>query len=410
VNKSDQPKISIPNSLTSGAYITQEKVMEVGNKNSSLYIGIPKEYAFQENRISLVPSSVKALIDQGHRIVIETEAGSSSNFSDHEYSNVGAEIVYSHEEVFKADILLKVAPPTLKEIELLSEGQVLFSPLHWPTLSEELVKKLRKKRVTAIAWEYIKDMSGAFPIVRILSQIAGTAAILTASELLSQGGESKGTLLGGIVGVPSSKVVILGAGTVGEFACKTALGLGADVRVFDNNLYKLMRLERNIGHKLNTSIINPVYLKEELSTADVVIGAIHGETGRAPLIVTEDMVSKMQKGSVILDISIDQGGVFATSRLTSHKNPVFKVYDVIHYCVPNISSKVPQTASKAISNSLLPMLLDISKFGGIESLISCSDGLRHGVYTYKGSLTNHHIGDRFGLSSTDINLLLPCIG
>ena len=400
------PKIRIPKSLTEGAYISQEQLMDVNDKSKSLYIGIPKAKAFQENRISLAPSSVKVLVAQGHHVMIESGAGEKSNFSDHDYSEAGAEIAYSPQSIYNANIILKVTPPTFEEMELFKEGQVIISPLHLPKLEENIIQKLRQKRVTAIAWEYIKDEAQIFPLVRILSEIAGTASVLTAAELLSNTSGGRGILLGGVTGVPSTKVIILGAGVVGESACRTALGLGADVKVFDNDIYKLMRLQHNIGRQINTSIINPFYLEQELTSTDVVIGAMHGETGRAPMIVSDAMVSKMKKGAVIIDVSIDQGGVFATSRMTSHTNPTFEVYDVIHYCVPNIGSKVASTSSAAISNVIMPIILEIAEHGGVDNKLANLNGLRHGVYTYKGCLTNQHIGELFGISSTDINLLI----
>ena len=389
-----------------GSYITQEETLMKQHASRSLFIGIPKETAFQEHRVALVPSAIKALTVAGHRVMIESGAGEKSNFSDLNYSEAGAEVVYDVETVFKAQLILKAAPLSTKELDFIDHGQVIISPLHLPTLSKSHIQRLKQKKVTAIAWEYIKDDNGSFPIVRILSEIAGTSAVLTAADLLTTTSGGRGVLLGGISGVPSSKVIILGSGVVGEFACKTALGLGADVRVFDNDIYKLMRLKQNVGHHLNTSIINPIYLAEELETTDVVIGAMHSEVGRAPVVVSEEMVSKMKKGSVVVDISIDQGGVFATSRVTSHKQPTFLVHDVIHYCVPNMASRVARTASQAISNVMIPSLLDAAHFGGVEQVLMSKDGLRHGVYTYKGCLTNEHIGDRFEMSSTDINLLL----
>jgi alanine dehydrogenase len=276
-------------------------------------------------------------------------------------------------------------------------------------LSLELLQKLQQKRVIAFAWEYIQDESGSFPIVRVMSELAGISAIMTAAELLTTSNGGKGVLLGGVAGVPSSKVVILGAGNVAESAARVALGLGADVRVFDNNVYKLMRLQRHIGRQLNTSTFNPFQLEKELMTADVIIGAVHSKNGRTPVIVSEDLVSKMKDGSVIIDVSIDQGGCFETSEMTSHQQSTFVKYNVIHYCVPNIPSKVPRTASIAISNILTPLLLAAARSGGLEKMLFEHKGVRHGVYTYKGLVTNAYIGDRFNIKHTDLSLLLPSI-
>lgn len=401
-----QKRIPIPKAFTEGRFQTQPEILQLQRKPNTLYIGIPKETTLQEKRVALVPSAVASLIKHGHRVVIESEAGSKANYSDHDYSEVGADIAYSKEQVFKSDILLKIALPTLAEIELLRPNQILFSPLHLPIVTAEHINKLRQKRVISLALEYIKDEFGTFPAVRIMSEMAGLSAMLTAAELLSNIKGGKGVLLGGISGVPSAKVVILGAGVVAEFATRVALGLGADVRVLDDNIYKLMRLQNQVGRQLNTSSMNPMQLEKDLKTADVVIGAIHSETGRTPIIVSEDVVAKMKPGSVIIDVSIDQGGCFATSEVTSHDKPTFVKYDVIHYCVPNIASKVARTASIAVSNILMPILLKAGSSGSLDKLIYQDLGLRNGVFTYKGCLTNEYLGERFGIKSTNLDLLL----
>ncbi|RMG85533.1 MAG: alanine dehydrogenase [Bacteroidetes bacterium] len=406
----DQSKrVHIPKSLTEGQLQTQPETLQMLPKKDKLFIGIPKERTLLENRVALVPTSVATLVSNGHRVVVEANAGEKSNYSDHSYSEAGAEIAYSPDHVFKADILLKVAPPTLEEIELLHPNQILISPLHLPIISEEYIYKLRHKRVIALAMEYIKDESGSFPIVRIMSEMAGISAILTAAELLTtspQGLGARGVLLGGVSGVPPAKVVILGAGVVAEFATRVAIGLGAEIRVFDNNVSKLMRLQHLVGRQLNTSTLNPFQLEKELISADVAIGAIHSSTGRAPVVVSEEMVSKMKPGSVIVDVSIDQGGCFETSEVMTHQNPTFIKHDVIHYCVPNMASKVPRTASIAVSNILTSFLLKAGETGSLETLLLFHHGLRHGVYMYKGTLTNEYLGRRFGIKHTDLDLLI----
>jgi alanine dehydrogenase len=343
-----QKRIPIPKVFTDGGLQAQPEVLQRKRKSNSLFIGIPKETTLQERRVALVPSAVASLISHGHRVVIESGAGEKSNYSDHDYSEAGADVAHSKEQVFKSDILIKIAPPTLKEIDLMRTDQILFSPLHLPIITADFLFRLKQKRVIALALEYIKDEVGSFPVVRIMSEMAGLNAVITAAELLTNSKGGKGVLLGGISGVPSAKVVILGAGVVAEFATRAAMGLGADIRVFDNNISKLMRLQSQVGRQLNTSSFNPRQLEKELLTADVVIGAIHSETGRSPIMVSEDIVSKMKPGSVIIDVSIDQGGCFATSEVTSHDNPTFEKYGIIHYCVPNIASRVARTASIAV--------------------------------------------------------------
>ena len=401
-----EKKIPVPKIFSQGHYRPQEEMLEVMHKPNKLFIGIPKETAFQENRIALTPSSVHSLVLNGHRVVVESDAGERSSYTDHDYSEAGADISHSHEQVFKSDIIIKVAPPTMEEVDLMSPNQMLISPIHLPTITEEYVRKMKEKRVIALAMEYIQDTNGTFPIVRTLSEIAGTSAILTAAELLTNSSEGNGILLGGISGVPPAKIVILGAGVVAEYAVHTALGLGAEVRVFDNNVYKLMRLQDAVGQRLYTSAIIPHYLEQELDTADVAIGAIHSDAGRTPMIVSEEMVMNMRHGAVIIDVSIDQGGCFATSRITTHDKPTFTKHGVIHYCVPNIASRVSRTASTAISNILTPLLIESEHSGGIEALIYNNRGLRHGVYAFKGSITNKHLGERFGMKTTDLDLLM----
>ena len=404
---SDQEKkIPVPKEFTEGQYLTQTEMLQVQSRPNKLFIGIPREITLQENRVALVPSSVETLIGHGHRVVIESGAGEKSSFIDHDYSEAGAEIAYSAEQVYRANIIIKVAPPTIKEINLMHPNQILISPLQLPIISADYINKLRQKRVIALAMEYIKDESDTFPVVRIMSEMAGISAMLTAGELMSNTSGGKGVLLGGISGVPSAKVVILGAGIVAEYATRTALGLGAEVRVFDNNIYKLKRLQNQVGRPLYTSAINPLYLERELITADVAIGAMHSKSGRTPIIVPEEMVAKMKPGAVIIDVSIDQGGCFATSEVTSLERPTFVKHDVIHYCVPNVASRVSRTSSIAVSNILTPILLKAGSTSSIEELLFSNHGLRHGVYTYKGCLTNEYLGERFEIKSTDLDLLI----
>lgn len=403
---SGDKKYSIFSYFGQEGLVTQEERLAVANKSKKMRIGIPRESTLQENRVALVPSSVASLVGQGHEIFVEDQAGEKSNFSNTDYSEAGAQIVYSHEEIFKSEIVVKVAPPTIEEAHLLQPENLLISPLQIPIINREYIQTLLDKRVVAIAMEYLMDDDGTFPVVRIMSEMAGISAILTAAELLSKSSGGTGVLLGGISGVPPAKVVILGAGVVGEFATRTALGLGANVCIFDNNIYKLMRLQQRVGRQLFTSSLNPHYLEREILNADVVIGAIHSETGRSPMVVSEDMVSKMRDGSVIIDVSIDQGGCIETSQVTTHEKPTFTKHGVLHYCVPNIASRVARTASIAVSNILTPILLQAQSTENIEDLLFTQGGLRHGVYTYKGRLTNEYLSQRFNLRYTDLNLLL----
>jgi len=383
----------------------QEQLLPVGTKSSQLFIGIPKEISFQENRVALEPEAVGLLVNNGHRVLIETKAGLASNFSDNDYSEAGAEIGYSAQEVYKSDILLKVAPPSLEEVSLMHPKQTLISALQLTVQPKDLVKKLIEKRVSAIAWDFITDKDGIFPIVRAMGEIAGTTSILIAAEHLSNI-KGQGAMFGGISGVAPSEAVIIGAGTVGEYAARAALGLGASVKVFDNDISKLRRLQNDIGHRVYTSTIQPKLLSKALKTADVAIGAIRSSDGRTPNIVSEKMVSEMKPCSVIVDVSIDQGGCFETSEVTNHGSPVFTKYDVIHYCVPNIASRVSRTASYALSNIFAPILLNVGDVGGIENVLRRNLGVRKGVYMYNGTLVNKSLGERFNLDYKDLDLFL----
>ncbi len=403
----DQGKnISFSDFFTEGQYQTQAEVLAVSTGSKEITIGIPKEHGGDENRISLVPNSIRTLVGYGHKVLIQSGAGKRSNYTDHDYSESGAVISKDKKEIFNSDIVVKVSPPTLDEIDLLHSNQVLISPIILPNMTDEYLQALKKKRVIALAMEYLKGEKGTFPLVRIMSEIAGMASVFTAAELLSYSQGGRGVLLGGVSGVPPAKVVILGAGVVGEFATKTALGLGASVRIFDSDIDKLMRIQNIIGRHLHTSTFNPVYLGYQLISADVVIGAVHSKTGRSPILVTEDMVSKMKSGAVIIDVSIDQGGCIETSEVTSHSSPTKIKHGVVHYGVPNIASKVPRTASVAISNIITPLLIKAGKYGSVEGLLYGSTGVRNGVYAYKGCLTNEYLSKKFGLKYQDINLLI----
>ncbi|MCI1187473.1 alanine dehydrogenase [Hymenobacter sp. DH14] len=391
---------------TSRAYFTQESMLAVETRKRKLFIGMPRETSLQENRLGLTPEAVQHLVSAGHEVVMEAGAGEPSKYADHAYSEAGAQIAYSTEEVFKADILLKVAPPTLEEIELLHPNQTLISALQMGSMTPEYIAALSRKKINAIGFELMKDPSGARPVVRAMSEIAGSTVMLIAAEYLARSNEGKGIILGGITGVPPSQVVILGAGTVAEYAARAATGLGAEVKVFDNHLYKLRRLKHNLGMQLYTSTLDTFALSQQIRRADVVIGALAVEDGRIPFMVPEEMVASMAPGSVVIDVSIDQGGCFETSEMTSHSKPVFRKYDVVHYCVPNIASRVPRTATNALSNIFTPILQEISQHGGINEVLFTNEHFRSGVYIYRGSLTNAMIAKKFNLRYKELGLLI----
>ncbi|MFO8086742.1 MAG: alanine dehydrogenase [Bacteroidales bacterium] len=386
--------------------LTQEEMLEVKNSRKNLIIGLPRENTYQEKRIALIPPAVELLSENGHQVLLEKGAGLSANFSDNDYSEAGACIVDTKKEVYQADIILKIAPPSANDIELFKERQTIISALHLTAQHADYFKKMMPKKVTAISFEHLKDEHGVYPIRMSMSEIAGNTAILIASEYLSNPEVGKGKMLGGFPGIPPVEVVILGAGNVGEAASRAAIAQGAAVKIFDHTISKLRRIQRLLNTKVYTSIIQNKNLTNALSTADVVIGAMHTQNSRSPVIVTEEMTRQMEKGSVLIDISIDQGGCFETSRITSHADPVFIKNDLIHYAVPNIASRVPNTASHALSNFFAPMMLNIAEEGGIQSMLRRNKGLRDGIYIYNGQITNKYISDLYNLPYKDIELLM----
>lgn len=384
----------------------QESLMKVKKSSDSLYIGIPKENSFQENRLAITPDGVNLLVNNGHEIRIEAGAGKESKYTDKEFSDAGAKIVYSTEEVFKADIILKVEPPTIEEINLMNVGKVLISALQMGNQTPDYLKAINNKKLTSLAFELLEDKAGGMPVIRAMSEIAGSTVMLIAAEYLSSLNNGKGIILGGITGVPPTKVVILGAGTVAEYAARAALGLGVDIQIFDDHIYKLRRLKHTLGQQVFTSTVNNLLLIEALKQADVVLGAMRVEDGKIKRIVTEDMVAHMQPGSVIIDVSIDQGGCIETSEITTHDSPVFTKYGITHYCVPNIASRVPRTATTALNNIFVPVVLQAADEGGIDGMIFNNPWFMKGVYAYRGNLTNEHLAQKFSMPFKDLNLLM----
>tara|TARA_R110000868_G_scaffold390129_4_gene659687 strand:- start:852 stop:2051 length:1200 start_codon:yes stop_codon:yes gene_type:complete len=391
--------------FTKQQLLPQEETLEVYKQKGELYIGIPKETAYQEKRVCLTPDAVSALVSNGHKVLIESGAGEGARFSDKDYSEAGAKISNDTAKVFACPMILKVEPPSLEQIKLLNPQAILISALQIKTQTKKYFEALASKRITALAFEFIRDSDGAYPAVKSLSEIAGTASVLIASELLSDTKSGNGLMFGNISGVPPIEVVILGAGTVGEFAGRSALGLGANVKIFDNSITKLRQIQTHLGQPLYTSTIQPKNLTKALKRCDVVIGAVRGNN-RSPIIVSEDMVQHMKKGAIIIDVSIDMGGCFETSEVTTHKQPTFIKHDVVHYCVPNIPARYSRTASVSISNIFTPYLLKIAEDGGIENSLRFDRGLKNGLYFYHGILTSKSVGEWFDLKYSDINLLV----
>ncbi len=384
---------------------TMESPAKIQTGKKSLQIGVPREVSLQENRVALKPESVDLLVRNGQDVWIENGAGESSNFRDNEYSEAGAKIVYDRKELFSSSMVVKILPPTLEEIEWMQPKSTLISAFQGGAQTAEYLEYIEKKKITAIGYEFIEDKVGGLPFVRAISEIAGSSVMLIAGEYLSKTNGGQGIILGGVTGVPPTKVVIIGAGTVAEYAAKAAIGLGADIQVFDNEIYKLRRLKHAVGHQISTSTIDNATLEKAVAGTDVLIGALRSDEGNA-IVVTEEMVSKMKSGSVIIDVSIDQGGCIETSKLTTLKNPVFTKFEVIHYCVPNIASMVAKTASMAISNIFTPVLLDIADDGGVEEMMQNHKWFMKGVYAYKGYITNLNLSKKFNRGYKDLGLLM----
>lgn len=393
-------------SLAKSALSPQEKLAPVRTGASALFIGLPREIALQEKRISLTPDAVALLVNNGHEVWLETKGGEGSGFTDQQYSEAGARIVQTQQEVYKADIILKIEPPMPAEVEWMKPRQMLISALQLGHLEKDFITHLSRKKVTALAYEFIEDKVGGMPIIRAMSEIAGVAAVSVAAQYLSTAESGQGIILGGIAGVPSTKVVIIGAGTVAENVARAALSLGCEVQIFDNQLYKLRRIRHILGNHLFTSTIDSVVLAESIRTADVLIGTLRAEKGRSRHVVSEEMVRQMRPDSLIIDMSIDQGGCIETSEITTHLQPVFRKHGVIHYCVPNIAARVARTATTAISNIFTPILLRAAEEGGVESLMYAQKWFRRGIYLLNGTLVHEAVARKTGLRHKDIDLIL----
>lgn len=395
--------------LHNSGLLPQEEVLEVQRTKKQFTIGIPKDTSDTEARVPLTPLAVQTLVLEGINVIIEKEFAKAANFSDLEYANNGAKITSSKSEIMQCDIILKIQPLTLEEVDVLRGNQIVITSLHANLQSKEYYLKLIRKRVNAIAFDTLENNNGRKPIVRSMSEIAGRSSVLIAAEYLSNVHKGKGEMLGGIIGVSPSEVVIIGAGTAGTYAAQTAHSLGAFVKVFDNSIYKLDELQKHIGTKLYTSTIHSKVLSSALKSADVAIGALRIINEKPNVCVTEEMVMQMKNNSVIVDICIDQGGCFETSYPTNHKKPIFKKHGIIHYCVPNIASRVARTASYSISDILTAELLRLNKSGSFNVFLKNNPGVRVGVYVFNGILTNEHIGNIHGLFNKDIDLLLAAM-
>ncbi len=404
MEKSESPAFNIRKE----GLMPQEEMLEVGNKKKQLKIGIPSEDHEVESRVPITPEAVEILTGHGHEVILEAGAGKAANYLDTDYSERGGIIYDSRQAIYgECDILLKISPPAVEEIDWMKERQTLLSSFQIFTHSDEkYIRGLMKKKVTAIAFEKIQDEHNCFPAVRSMSAIAGTTSMLIAAEYLSNMRGGKGVMLGGITGITPTEVVILGAGTVAEYAVRAAMGVGSEVKVFDHSIHRLRRLQNAVGQMIPTSIFHPKVILKALRSADVLIGAIRRDEKQQTFFITEEMIREMKQGSVVIDISIDRGGCIETSELRTQVDPVFVKHGIIHYCVPNIPSRVARTSSIAISNVFAPLMVGMGELGSMGKHLKVNVGLRHGVYVYNGILTNQTIGERFGIPSKDIDLLM----
>ncbi len=399
--------------LTPGAWaVPMEMPVQIQRNKAVLRIGVPKEIFFQENRVALTPATVEVLVSNGHQVYVEREAGVGARYTDKDFSDAGAVVCYKAEDIFKqADYILKVSPLSEDEINLLRDHQVIISAVNLGSLSPEYLNHLIKKQITAIGFEFFRSADGSLPLVQMMSEIAGVASIHIASELLTGNNNGQGILLGGVTGIPPAEITIIGAGTVGFNAAQTAMGMGARVRIIDEEIYKLRRIEKELGINVYTSVAQRNFIRDAVISSDVVIGAAFREGSRSPIVVTADMVADMKEGSVIVDVAIDQGGCIETSHPTTHDRPTYIEHGVIHYCVPNIASRVSRTASMAISNILGPLLVKIGDSGGLDQVLRYNEGLKHGIYVYRRHITKKNLAVIFGLNMNyrDIELLIAAM-
>lgn len=390
-------------------FLYQEKTVFREQRQKKLMIGIPNELEKGENRICLTPESVGVLTAMGHEVYIQRGAGGNAHYSDREYADAGAVIVETAGEVYAADMVLKATSVSVADTAFMHEKQIVLSPLKLCDMRKESITEMMQKKVTALGFDILKDADGFYPVVRIMSEIAGISAIMIASEYLNNSRGGKGIILGGVSGITPTEIVILGAGTLGEYAARTALGLGATVKVFDHSVSRLRKLNEVLGQRIFTSVFHKPVLDRALMSADVLIGAMRCFENECNTVVTEEQVRLMKKGAVIVDMSVDHGGCIETSGPTTHEKPVYTYEGVIHYGVPNVLSRVARTASIAYSNVFLPLLENIGGQGGFAHAIRLDAGLREGVYLYNGILTKKVIADKFGLLSRDIDLLIAAL-
>ncbi|MBU6391998.1 MAG: alanine dehydrogenase [Planctomycetota bacterium] len=362
-----------------------------------MIVGIPKEIKPDEYRVALIPVGVEEMLEHGHTVLVERGAGLGSGISDQAYERAGAKLVDDPKKIYnQAQFIMKVKEPLPAEYPLLREGQIIFTFLHFAA-SKKLTDAILKAKAVAIAYETIRNEHGQHPILTPMSEVAGRMSIQEGAKYLEKPMHGRGILLGGVPGVAPAEVVVIGGGVVGSNAAKVAAGLGARVTVIDINMERLRYLDDIMPKNVVTLMSNAQNIREKVKEADLLIGAVLIEGARAPYVVTKDMVQTMKAGAVIVDVAIDQGGCVETSKPTTHSNPIFKVYDVIHYCVANIPGAVACTSTHALTNVTLPYALEIAD-KGYEHATRENPAILRGINMVKGRLTNKAVADAFGMA------------
>ena len=370
-----------------------------------MIIGVPKEVKDHESRVGIVPSGVKALVDAGHKVLVQTNAGTLSSMLDEDYRTAGAEIVGSAADVWKrADMVVKVKEPIESEYPYFRDGLVLFTYLHLAPLPV-LTETLLKKDVTGIAYETIRDRNNTLPLLTPMSEVAGRMAVQVGASYLETERGGRGVLLGGVPGVPPAQVSIIGAGIVGTNAAKIALGMGAIVTLIDLNLNRLREIDDIFNGRVYTLASNYYSISKSCAHADLVIGAVLIPGAAAPKLVTREMVSKMKKGAVIVDVAIDQGGCIETAHPTTHSDPAYTVDGVVHYCVTNMPAAVPHTSTLALTNATFPYVLKLAQMG-VAAALQSDKGIREGVNTFKGHVTYPAVAESQNRAGVDVGSLL----
>ncbi len=390
------------------SFLVKELMLKTDNQKVSAVIGVPKENREVDKRIPLTPESVALLVASGYRVLLEAGAGLSINYSDRYYAESGAEIVATTKEVLQADIVLKILPPTLDEVEVMKRGAVVFSFLYLHLLNKPLIELMLKKRINAAAYELMYDDTGTSPFVTTISEIEGSSSINLAAELLSNTHGGKGILLGGIPGISPTEVVIIGAGVAGTMAARSAMAMGASVKVFDNDINKLRNIRHELGDPLFTSTLQPNVLRNVFRSADVVIGAMQYINKIHFYRISSDLIREMKKGAIIIDLRMAQGGCFETTMeacLPNHPSQ-FEKHGVLHFCEMSLSSRVARTASIALSNIFFALFTTMADSGGIEHFAMFDRGFAAGYYTYSGKIVNVYVANSFNMPVSDIGLYL----